>query len=154
MSLPHRGRWSLAWGGFLALLILIAVAVEYAEPVRDGDLFWQMAYGRYFLQQRTLLPDDTIFSWTPADSGAIYCAWIPQILLYLIHQAGGLTPLFALRYLCLLIFVASVFWLARRMKVARHPLVGLVALLGVFMSESAAYIKPEIFSYVLTVAAA
>ncbi|MFH1143683.1 MAG: hypothetical protein V1774_03980, partial [Candidatus Eisenbacteria bacterium] len=47
-----------------------------------------------------------------------------------------------------------VFWLARRMKVARHPLVGLVALLGVFMSESAAYIKPEIFSYVLTVAAA
>ena len=149
---PQPVRWSPVWIGALLAIVLVTVAIRYAEPVRDGDFFWQMAYGRQLLERHTLIPDHTLYSWTPTSGSTLYCAWIPEILLYLAHQALGLGPLFVFRYLCILAFVAAVFWFARRMGVARHPLVGLVALLGVLMSESAAYLKPEIFSYVFMIA--
>jgi hypothetical protein len=145
-------RWNLAWSALLLVIALAAVAIQYAGPVRDGDLFFHLAYGRYFLEHHTLIPDHTAFSWTPTDGSTQYCAWIPEIFFYLVHQAGGLTPLFAFTYLCILILVASVLWLAWRMQVIRHPLVGFLALLGALMSDSAAYSKPEIFSYVFMVA--
>jgi len=148
----HPVPWGRAWIVALGAILLVTIAIRYAEPVRDGDFFWQMAYGRQLLERGTLIPDHTLYSWTPTDGGTLYCAWIPEILLHLAYQAGGLAPLFAFRYLCILAFVAAVFLLARRLGIARHPLVGLIALLGALMSDSAAYIKPEIFSYVFMTA--
>ena len=144
--------WHKAWGWLLALLVLLALGIRFAEPVRDGDLWWQMAYGRYLIEHSTLIPDHTIFTWTPAQTATIYCAWIPEIFLYLLHQLGGLLALFSFRYFCLLIFVAAVWLQARRLEVSTHPLTWLICLLGVLMSQSAAFVKPEIFSYVLMTA--
>ena len=56
--------------------------------------------------------------------------------------------LFAFRYACVLLFVLAVWYQARRVGAVRHPLTWLICLLGVLMSQNAAYIKPEIFSYV------
>ncbi len=145
--------WSPAWTIALILIALATAAIHYAEPVRDGDLFFHLAYGRYFLEHHTLIPDHTAFSWSPTDGKNIYCAWIPEIFFYLAHQAGGYAPLFAFTYLCLLVFVAATLWMARRLGVLRHPLVGVILLLGLLMSDSAAYNKPEIFSYVFLVVA-
>ena len=131
------------------MLVLLTLAIRYAEPVRDGDLWWQMAYGRHLIENRTLIPDHTAFTWTPTESPTIYCAWLSEILLYLLYRVGDLPLLFAFRYLCLLIFVLAVWLQARRLGVASHPLTWLICLLGVLMSQSAAFIKPEIFSYVL-----
>jgi hypothetical protein len=108
-----------------------------------------MAYGRYLIENRTLIPDHTAFTWTPTLNVNVYCAWLPEILLYLLYRVGDLPILFALRYACLLIFVLAVWLQARRLGVARHPMTWLICLLGVLMSQSAAFIKPEIFSYVL-----
>jgi hypothetical protein len=131
------------------LLVLLTLGARFAEPVRDGDLWWQMAYGRYLIEHSTLIADHTVFTWTPADASVIYCAWISEIFLYLLHQLGGLPALFSFRYFCLLIFVLAVWLQARRLGVTRHPVTWLICLLGVLMSQSAAFIKPEIFSYVL-----
>ena len=141
--------WHRAWGWCLGLLVLLTLGIRFAEPIRDGDLWWQMAYGRYLIEHGTLIPDHTVFTWTPADGSPIYCAWLAEIFLYLLYQAGGLAPLFAFRYLCLLVFVLALWLRARRLGVSGHPLTWLICLLGVLMSQSAAYIKPEIFSYVL-----
>ena len=141
--------WHRAWGGSLALLVLLTLGARFAEPVRDGDLWWQMAYGRYLIEHSTLVPDHTVFTWTPAQTATIYCAWISEIFLYLLHRLGGLFALFSFRYFCLLIFVAAVWLHARRLEISSHPLTWLICLLGVLMSQSAAFIKPEIFSYVL-----
>ncbi len=143
-----KRQWHRVWPWALGLVVLLTLGIRYAEPVRDGDLWWQMAYGRYLIEHRTLIPDHTAFTWTPAENAAVYCAWLSEIFLYLLHAAGGLPALFAFRYACLLIFVLAVYLLARRLGVAGHPLTWLICLLGVLMSQNAAYIKPEIFSYV------
>lgn len=75
-------------------MLLAVVALRYAEPVADGDLFWQMAYGRQLLERGTLVPDHAAFSWTPATGATIYCAWLGEIVLY----GLGLPGLFILRY--------------------------------------------------------
>jgi len=149
VSKAENGSWHRAWPWGLGLVVLLTLGIRYAEPVRDGDLWWQMAYGRYLIEHRTLIPDHTVFTWTPADSPVIYCAWLSEIFLYLLHRAGDLPALFAFRYACLLIFLLALWLQARRLGVAGHPMTWLIGLLGVLMSESAAYIKPEIFSYVL-----
>lgn len=148
MNRPAGFAWHPAWIWALGLLALFTVAIQYTQPVRDGDLWWQMAYGRYLLEHRTLIPDHTAFTWTPAASGTVYCAWLPEIMLYLIHRAAGLTPLFIIQYLCLLLFLATLAVFARRAGVLRHPAVGLIAVLGVLMVDTAIYIKPELFSLV------
>lgn len=134
---------------FLGFVILSTLAIKYALPVRDGDLFWQMAYGRYLLEHKTLIPDHTIYSWTPTTSGHIYCAWIGEIVLYLIYQTAGLPLLFAFRYLCLLIVLVVLCLYALKLKLLKEPFVYLVALMVVIASNSGTYIKPEIFSLVL-----
>ena len=149
MTSAEENKWHWFWPWALGALVLLTLAIRYAEPVRDGDLWWQMAYGRYLIEHRTLIPDHTVFTWTPADSPTIYCAWLSEIFLYLLYQTGDLPALFVFRYSCLLIFVLTVWLQALRLGVAGHPMTWLICLLGVLMSQSAAFIKPEIFSYVL-----
>lgn len=144
-----KDPWHRAWAWLLVLLVLLTLGARFAEPVRDGDLWWQMAYGRYLIEHSTLIPDHTVFTWTPSQTTTIYCAWVSEIFLYLLHQMGGLPALFSFRYLCLLVFVFAVWLQARRLRIAGHPMTWLICLLGLLMSQSAAFIKPEIFSYVL-----
>lgn len=141
--------WSRAWQAGLLVLVLATLAAVFAEPVRDGDLWWQMAYGRQLLENRTLKPDHTVYSWTIAAGDRIYCAWIAQIFFFLAYCAGRLPALFLFRYLAISTLVGAVWLLARWTDTARHPLTWLICLLGVLMSYGAAYLKPEIFSYVL-----
>ena len=148
MPRTSNAPWHSTWAWLLAFLVLLTLGIRFAEPVRDGDLWWQMAYGRYMIEHRTLVTYHSAFTWTSAESPTIYCAWLAEIFLYLLHAAGDLPVLFAFRYACLLLFVLAVWYQARRLGVARHPLTWLICLLGVLMSQNAAYIKPEIFSYV------
>jgi hypothetical protein len=149
MKSEEREPWHPFWAWSLGVLVLATLGIRFAEPVRDGDLWWQMAYGRWLIEHRTLVPDHTAFTWTPSESPTIYCAWLPEILLHLLYKAGGLPLLFAFRYGCLLLFVLAFGYHARRSGALHHPLSWLICLLGVLMSQNAAYIKPEIFSYVL-----
>ena len=140
--------WHWGWSAVLALIVLVTLAFRYALPVRDGDLWWHMLYGRYFLEHHTLIADHSIFSWTPTTNDTIYVTWLPDIFLYLLHKATGLPGIFAFRYLCMLVPVVGCFLYARKLKIATHPLTWLLCLLAVIMSYTAAFEKPEILSYV------
>ena len=91
----------------MIILVLICIAVMYAEPIKDGDLWFHMAYARYMIHNHTLIPDHTIYSWTPASGKEIYCAWLSEFVLYTLYQKGGLTLLFIFRYLCLAVFACG-----------------------------------------------
>ena len=145
--MKSSGYKIISWG--LAVILILTLAVVFAEPQKGGDLWWQMVYGRYMLENHTLIPDHTIYSWSPTDGSHIYCAWIAEIALYLLYQTGGLPVLFVLRYLCFLLFVFLLWLHARRNKVASHPLTWLVCLIGLLMSVVAAIIKPGMFTFVL-----
>lgn len=137
----------------LGAAALVAVAIRYAEPVTDGDIWFHLTYGKYMLERGTLVPDHAAFSWTPADNSQIYCAWIPQVAMYALYKAWGMTSLFALRYLVIASFLAMA--LVSALPVLRAapsltPLVILVCTTGLFMSQAGLLIKAELFSFLFT----
>ena len=134
-------------------IIIFTAALLLALPVRDTDLWWQMGMGRYLLNEGTLVLDQTAFSWTPAHGAktvaTVYCAWIAEIFFYLTYLIGGLSALFAVRYICFLLFFVAIGLVAWRRNIFWNPLVWMAALLAFLMAySSAAYIKPEILSFV------
>ncbi len=148
-NIPRTYQYHWGWSAVLSLITIITVAVRYALPVRDGDLFFHMLYGKYFLDNKTLIADHTIFSWTPSTNDTIYCTWLPDIFFYLLHKWAGFPGIYAFQYFCLFIFVFACFLFSRRLGLSAHPLVWLIALIGVLLAYVAAYTKPEILSFVL-----
>jgi hypothetical protein len=131
--------------GLLSLLFLIAL--RFAEPVGDGDLFWQMAYGKQLLEKHILIPNHTIYSWTDAHNDTIYCAWVAEIFYYLLHQLGGLTVIFAFRYAMVLGCVALAASFAHQVGVLKRCEFWLGATIFTLSSYVGTIIKPELFSY-------
>jgi hypothetical protein len=73
----------------LAAAIAGTIAVRFAEPIHDGDLFWHMAYARQMLERGTLHLDHAAFSWMPEASDVIYCSWLSQLAFYALWGAPG-----------------------------------------------------------------
>lgn len=111
-----------------------------------------MLYGEYFLLNKTLVANHTLFSWTPAENSQIYCTWLPDIFFYLLYKHLGLAGLFVFRYLGISFAVLAIWMFARQQRVARVPLTWFICLLVVILSRAAAFSKPEIFSYILMTA--
>lgn len=151
---PEISPWHWGWAAALAAIVVVTAAFRYALPIRDGDIWFHLLYGKYFLEHRTLIADHTIFSWTPSSNDYIYCTWLSDIFLYLLHKVAGLTGLFAFRYACIAILIGACFLYARRLKVAAHPLTWFLCLLAVLMSYTAIFEKPEILSFVFMTLAA
>jgi hypothetical protein len=141
-------EWHWIWAAIILLIIIATFFVLFTFPIIDGDPWWQMAYGRYFIENKTLIPDHTIFSWSESDNSTIYCAWIAEIFLYLIYKLFHLPALFAFRYLCMAVFILSVFLYAKKVGMLKHPFTWLFCLIGILISANGAFIKPELFSYV------
>ena len=144
-----RERWHVAWlaAGLSAAILLVAVLC--AKPTGDGDLWFHLAYARQMLANRTLVLSHTAFSWTPSDNSIIYCAWLAQLLLYAVYEAGGLVGLFALRYAIFLFVVAAVLIESYRLRIVRNPVTWLFAILALLMSTAAVNIKPNLVPYLL-----
>jgi tetratricopeptide (TPR) repeat protein len=134
----------------LCTVFILAVGVRYAEHLKDNDVWFHMAYGKYLLEHRTLVPDHTVHSWTPSDNRTIYCAWIPEIVLHLLYEAGGMYALFALRYGAIAVFVLLAFLAVRKGAPPGAPLFWLVLTCGVLMADKGiSRSKPELFSFLL-----
>lgn len=139
--------WTNKLTPLLAILVLVLIGFRFAEPVGDGDLFWQMAYGRQLLEHHTLIPDHTIYSWSDAHNDTIYCAWVAEIFYYLLHQIGGLTIIFAFRYFVIAGAVALAASYARKIGWLSRPEFWLGATTFCLSSYVGTIIKPELFSF-------
>ncbi len=139
-----------------AAVIILAILSISSFPPTDGDLWWQMVYGKYMIENGTLIPDHSIFSWTPAANVVIYCAWIGEVLLYLIHSIAGMPGLFVLRYFVMLLPMAALYWAGKNDDATISPLVWLGYLVCYLGAHSTGgLLKPELLSFgffVLTVA--
>ncbi len=133
----------------LAGLIVAFLALRYAEPIPDGDLFFHLAYAKQMLARGTLVTDHTLYSWTPSSNATIYCAWLAELVLYGLWSALGLAAVFALRY-AFVAFAALLVWqFAQRNGLARAPVTALVLVAIVQFVQAGALPKPEMFSLVL-----
>lgn len=137
--------------GMLTLLALIAVL--YAFPLKDNDLWWQMKLGEYVLEHKTLVLDQSVYSWTIADPNWVYNCWIPQILLYLLYSIGGVFALHAVSY-AVVLFAAVLFMFYLRAAGQSLSFFYLLALLLMVIAyQFSSDLKPETFSFVLLNAA-
>jgi len=139
----------LLW--FLGLIFTAVIILAYATGIGDNDLWWHMKYGEYMLQNKTIKPDHTVFSWTKTDKDWIYVTWLPDILFYLMYQFGGIPLLVIFRYLC--VAAIAVLFLRYGMELSDNK-ISVFSLLIVLIvitkiAGSANYLKPELFSIVL-----
>lgn len=134
---------------FLFFLVLLIVALHYALPLRDSDLWFHLQYAKYFLEHKTLIPDHSIYSWTAAKNEVIYCAWLAELFLYCLYSLGGVPLLFVFRYTCILFMVFAALAHAKHLQLLDHPLTWLLCILGVLMADAAIIVKPEIITFVL-----
>ena len=131
---------------FLSIVVLTTIGIRYAEPATDGDIWFHLAYGRYFVENHCLTVDHSIFSWTPADSLWVYCAWIPESVFYLLYKLWGVYGLYAIRYLFILIFTLFVLSLAVK-KESFLPSTLLICLCGLLMAQAGLRLKADLFSF-------
>jgi hypothetical protein len=134
--------------GLAVLLVALAavIALRYAEPILDNDLFWHFAYAQQMLEHHTLVPDHTLYSWTPANNRTIYCTWLSELALFGLWKMFGLTGLFVLRYL-VIAAITGLFWSTiRRARFALSPATLLVVLILVVTAYTGSLQKPELFS--------
>jgi hypothetical protein len=132
--------------GLLVAALAVVIGLRYAQPILDSDLFWHLAYARQMLERHTLVPDPTLYSWTPANHATIYCAWLAELVLYGLWHSFGLPGLFALRYLVIAL-IAGLFWSTIRRARFRAGVWTLLAmLLLVVTAYPGSMVKPEMFS--------
>ena len=132
----------------LGAILLLTLTIRFTAPVKDGDFFWHVKYGEYMVENRTIVPDHSIYSWTPADNNIVKCNWIADILLYLMHRNGGLPLLFAFRYLCVFAVIGIVWTFAWQLRQGRDVFTFLILAIVLLSSYGASFLKPEIISMV------
>jgi len=130
----------------MAAILAAIIIVAYAEPIADGDLFWHMAYARQMIDHQTLRLDHAAFSWTPASSQMLYCAWASELILNWLWTHVGMWSLFLLRYAALFLVIGLMWDYARRLQLALWPLTYFVLLVAVLAVSAGTIIKPELFS--------
>jgi len=123
--------------------------VLVTSPIKDGDLWWQMAYGEFILNEGTLLVDHAAFTWSPVDHTTVYCCWLAQLFFYFLYSVGGIASIFVIKYLSCLFFLGLTADIARRTNTLTHPVTWTIALVGMAMSNhSGIVLKPELFSFI------
>lgn len=128
--------------------IAVVLGIYYTNLADDYDLWFHLRYGEQVLRDLTWKPDHTLYSWTPTDAGWVYVSWLGSATLYAVHAVAGVPGLYALQW-CVLIAIGGLVWrllraLGRSLTVW-HALAMLAT--GIAINPLAAYIKPEMFSY-------
>jgi hypothetical protein len=97
----------------LGLVVFWAGALASLLPPRvENDVYWHVAIGRWILEHRAVPTRDPFsFSapgveWSPPE-------WLGEIAMTVVYDAGGLQPLWVLRYAALLLCLALVYLRAR-----------------------------------------
>jgi hypothetical protein len=142
---------SITAANYAAIAVsIITIGLISSSPPGDGDLWWQMLYGKYMIENLTLIPDHSVFSWTVAENTVFYCAWIAEILLYSIHSIAGLPGLYGFRYLAALLPMVLLLWVGKKNRSATPTVIWLgflVCYLASFGYGGA--LKPEMLSFLL-----
>ena len=97
----------------LLLLVMANALVAGLHTVRDFDMGWHLATGRWVVQHHAV-PSSDVLSYTTAGARWIYSPFA-GVLLYLIYSLAGYAGLSAL---CALVCVATVAYLVRKRDLA------------------------------------
>ncbi len=121
-------------------------------PIFDGDIWFHLLYGKQIIENHTLTPDHTLYSWTPSSNDHIYCAWLGEAIYYLSYKYLGLSGIIILRYLAATTFFLTILHLARQRNTLLNPVTWLAAILCILIINITLFDKPEAISFALMAA--
>ena len=132
----QRPSWAVV-ARWLTVLVLSVNALGFLlQPISDPDFFWHLRTGEWMLEHR-VLPQELISSASPRQTPAeierftATSYWLAQLLLALLHGAGGMGAIVALRWLLFSLFLLLLARRARGDALVRAGLLSLaVVLLG------------------------
>jgi hypothetical protein len=138
--------WPLWIFLMLVVVVVLDLIMKLSVPINSNDLWWHIALGRQILDSGSLIPDHSIYTWTPASAYRAYNTWLSDIILYVIDELSGTAGLLFLRYgIFFAMFLLAVFFAVKR-QLHFHPVTWAIVLLGINLGGVSFLIKPELFS--------
>ena len=133
----------------LAVFVTAAACVLAAVTFRiiDADFWQHLAVGRALWETRSI-PHTEVWSWPMWGEPAMLHSWLFRALLWPFWEAGGLTGLFAWRWLTTLAAFGVAFATARRMG-ARGLTPAVVLVLCALVYRQRSQVRPETLAAVL-----
>jgi hypothetical protein len=104
---------SARFGWACAAALLLFVAGRCLVPMDETDLFFNLRLGEIVLQDHTV-PRTNLLSFTVPDARDVNLAWLFQIVLVLVHRAGGIPGTLLLKTAFVLATIAVLFRVALR----------------------------------------
>jgi hypothetical protein len=138
------GVWVVGGAVFLGLM-----AATLAPPIRNSDIWWHLATGRYIVETRSV-PKHEVFSYTVAGRRWVTHEWLSELVFWWTYRGTGLRGLIVLRALLLTATLMVVFGAgARRLGVyAALVLTGVAA----YATTRSWLERPQLFTYLGAVA--
>src|SRR5262245_39624486 len=123
-------RWLMLWVLFAVPVVVTARPV--AVPILDPDIWWHLRVGEWIVQNRTLPANDPF---TQEARPWVAYSWLYEVVVYVLHQALGLTGIVLFRIFLSLLVVWALYALVCRLEQRFLAAVGLsaVATLAVAM---------------------
>ena len=144
---PPAGRLT-RW---LPVLLLVLVALLGIRLITDGDLWWHLKTGEYFVQHRAF-PDRDPFVYTAGNDRWIIRAWLTEVVFYLVYRAAGLSGL-TLFKAALFTLAVGLLWRLGRAVRCPPPAAAVVLLLVALAARPRIVERPEVASFVFLAAA-
>ncbi len=143
---PREPR-TLAMTYGLPILLLGAVALLGITPIHDGDVWWHLKNGEYFLQHRSL-PDQDPFVFTAGKDRWIIRAWISEVIFYLVFRVGGPAGLTLFKAAIFTLAIGMLWHLGAALG-CPAPVAALILLLAALVARPRLLERPEIVSFLL-----
>lgn len=127
--------------------VLLAVAALFAlKRLDNSDTWWHLASGRWIAENGAIPYTDTL-SHTVAGNDWINLQWLYDLVLYLVHQAGGVN---AVVLLSALSYVAAFAILILHLRRSLGPWAATVIALWVLLACQDRFVaRPEMISFLL-----
>ncbi|MDT8285635.1 MAG: hypothetical protein RQ748_00875 [Elusimicrobiales bacterium] len=136
-------RISAGWAGIAGWLAFAFACSAFFLPIVNPDIYWHLSAGRYMAAAGSL-PRADFLSWTMAGADWVNFEWLPQLLYYAVHSAGGFPALVLLKSALLALTLLAV----RASLVQNGRAAALPFALPLFTAAivSACDLRPENFS--------
>jgi Flp pilus assembly protein TadD len=132
----------LAAGAVAALFLAASI-----QKIWGVDTWWQMAAGRYFVEQRTF-PLNDVLSYSAAGNEWIEVRWVFCVLMHVLWSVGGAGALIGMQVVLMGVAWGVMVWGVRR--AALSPMVLLALGVGIAAGLSRWVVRPELFTYALS----
>lgn len=132
----------------LWLFVVLAGALFFTSliPLAPNDYWWHLKIGEWIYTHRSI-PTTNMFAWTLSpDAPYYYGTWLGELLLYLVHRAGGIQAALFTRTLLFGVTLWLVGVEVKRRSTSWRITAFVIALL-VLMAVNNTHIRPQIWSW-------